>query len=299
MAEGTLPICIGGATRLIEFIGLGDAGRVGEQGPSAAPASALPYAKAYDCAMRLGVTTDTLDVWGGVTAESGGADLRASVTPERVREVFATMTGDVEQTPPAYSAIKYKGRKLYEYARRGEAIPPEALRPRRVHIESIDVTDFLADEEDAKGGPDEDAMGFATVKFSVVCSGGTYVRAIVRDAGEALGCGAAMSALTRTRSGVFTLADAHTAKELERAAESGAQADMILPPDAAISFMPTASLDEAAAAKFVNGQKGDGSFLSSPSPAAPRYVRAYCGARFLGVGKVADDIISPCKVIAS
>jgi tRNA pseudouridine55 synthase len=290
MAEGVLPLCIGGATRVIEFIETGaGAGRVS------------PDMKAYDCEMRLGVETDTLDVWGGVTAETDGAGVRAAVTPERVREAFASMTGDVPQIPPAYSAIKYKGKKLYEYARRGEAIPPEALSPREVHIEKIDVTTIAFDDDDA----DNTLKGFATIGFSVVCSSGTYVRSIVRDAGAALGCGAAMSALTRTKSGLFTLADAHSKEELERAAEDGRLSALCLPVDAAIAFMPIAELDEKEGARFANGakaragQQGDGPLLSCPSAAAPRSVRVYCKGRFLGIGGFADGAISPRKVIAT
>jgi tRNA pseudouridine55 synthase len=339
MAEGVLPVCVGGATRVIEFImGGADAAGFGAEpglvaGPDAADVDGArrcvnPDAKAYDCEMRLGVTTDTLDVWGSVTAETDGAEVRGLATPERIREVFASMTGEVEQTPPAYSAVKYKGRKLYEYARSGEELPAEALKPRRVHIKSIDVTDVVIDGERTerrvtagaapspeRGGSADrsgsSSKGFATVRFSVVCSGGVYVRSIVRDAGTALGCGAAMSALTRTKSGVFTLADAHTVEEVERAAACGGLTALVLPIDAALPFMPAVTLDEKARVGFINGvrqkaeqtgdgqkgQSGDGSFLSHSAGSC--HVRVYGGGRFIGVGAFADGMLLPYKVIVT
>jgi tRNA pseudouridine55 synthase len=125
------------------------------------------------------------------------------------------------------------------------------------------------------------------------------VRSIVRDAGAALGCGAALSALTRTKSGVFTLADAHTKEDLERAAESGRLGNMFLPVDAALSSMPVIELDEKESARFTNGVKARAAVQSTSSLAAPRYVRVYGKGRFLGIGVFADGIIIPRKVIAT
>jgi tRNA pseudouridine55 synthase len=303
MAEGVLPICIGKATRMIEFM---DAG--GQD------------AKIYDCEMRLGVETDTLDVWGHVVAERGRDDVCGPVKPESVRDALASLTGDVCQVPPAYSAIKYKGKKLYEYARGGEEIPAEALRPRAVHIESIKVTEVTFDAGDvAVGAGDGNAKasvgcvampscagaGFATVRFTVVCSGGTYVRSIVRDAGNILGSGAAMSALTRTKSGAFTLAGAHTKAEIERAAADGALSKMIFSVDAGIPFMPFVRIGEAECRKFANGV----AFRAATKQSVPHgcnaaivngsHVRMYCADSFVGIGICDGDTIKPCKVICS
>jgi tRNA pseudouridine55 synthase len=328
MAEGVLPVCVGKATRLIEFMD-----------------GAGPDDKAYDCEMRLGVTTDTLDIWGSVVSRDGAGSSAFShliITPQRVREVLASFVGDVAQIPPAYSAIKYGGKKLYEYARAGKDIPAEAMSPRMIRVERIDVTGVVVDADDPglsaersrglrladPGASDIYDRGFATVRFSVVCSKGTYVRSLVRDAGDALGCGAAMSALTRTKSGVFTLADAHTKDELARAAERGDLRDMMLAIDAAIPFMPAVGLDASASAKFVNGMTvrapGVGAGARSDAPVsdaartgaslsaadahsdAPRenaaerpgrYVRVYQGERFLGVGARDGGMIKPRKVL--
>jgi tRNA pseudouridine55 synthase len=307
MAEGVLPICLGKATRLIEFM---DRDGAGDEKHSS---------KAYECEMRLGVTTDTLDVWGCVTAETSAERALHAITTKRIDEVFSSLTGDIDQTPPAYSAIKYKGKKLYEYARSGEEVPAEAIRPRRVRIEKLDVCEIIFDSDD----PDERAAlssdrrlhdprgsdaydrGFATIKFSVLCSKGTYVRAIVRDVGAALGCGAAMSALIRTKSGMFSLADAYTKKDVEFAANNAGLCDIILPLDAAISFMPEMDIGAAGGGKFVNGVSVRDTCNASPESMryrvpgrGPFHVRVYDDGRFLGVGMYDDGIIRPCKVIA-
>jgi tRNA pseudouridine55 synthase len=247
MATGVLPVCVGRATRIIEFIDRDDS----------------QDAKAYDCEMRLGVRTDTDDIWGSVSSMA----LRAMPDADSISAVFAGMTGDIDQVPPAYSAIKHKGRKLYDLARRGEDIPAEALRPRRVHIENIEVTDIEGD----------------IVKFSVACSKGTYVRSICRDAGEALGCGAAMSALRRTKSGVFTLADA-------TAPPAHSDGVRLLPMDAAIPFLPAARIDVADVRRFATGLAVNGAVTGD-------FVRVYSGGRFIGIGKAACDKIKPYKVI--
>jgi tRNA pseudouridine55 synthase len=203
------------------------------------------------------------------------------------------MTGDIDQIPPAYSAIKHRGRKLCDLARRGEEIPAEALRPRRVHVESIEVTGLEFDADEPAGGgasalpgsgtSDGALPGFATVRFRVACSKGTYVRSICRDVGEALGCGAAMSALRRTKSGVFTLGDAVGLPE------SGGDI-RLLPMDAAIPFLPPVGIDAADARRFANGLAVSGAVTGD-------FARVYSGGRFLGIGKTAGDTIKPYKVI--
>jgi tRNA pseudouridine55 synthase len=250
--------------------------------------------------MRLGVTTDTLDVTGEVTSVFEGDDVSGFVSPERVREVCTSLEGDVLQTPPAYSAIKYKGKKLYEYVRAGEEPPREALRPRRVRIGRIEVMDIVVD-----GAAADCDMGFAAVRFSVLCSSGVYVRSIVRDMGAGLGCGASMSSLTRTMSGVFTLAEAHGLDEVEGAAADGLLGGLMLPSDAAISFMPVVRLDESERSKFVNGMsvrtQGDSvgnSFRPDEGSGDGRdFVRVYGTGGFLGIGTRADGIIKPKKVM--
>jgi tRNA pseudouridine55 synthase len=314
MAEGVLPVCIGKATRVIEFM---DGDSQGEAGFGTGLRN--PHSKAYECEMRLGVTTDTLDIWGNIVSSEDPAYASYGITPERIRETFESFTGDIGQIPPAYSAIKYKGKKLYEYARAGRDIPEDAMRPRMIRIDSIEVTDIVFGADDSGGSEAEphergfadsgssgiSDMGFATVRFSVVCSKGTYVRSIVRDVGDALGCGAVMSALTRTKSGVFTLADAHTMDEVIRAADENALRDITLAADSAISFMPAVDMDASGCGRFVNGMpvrmpddtvRAGASRVDAPVQTGG-YVRVYSDGRFLGIGISTDGIIKPRKVI--
>jgi tRNA pseudouridine55 synthase len=164
MATGLLVMGIGRATRLLRF--LGD----------------LP--KVYEGTMRLGIETTTLDADGEVTRETD-----VEVTEAEVRAAVAALVGDTMQTPPAYSAVKVGGTKLYEAARKGETL---GAAPRPVHVAAFDLLGF--DGRDAG--------------FRVVCGGGTYVRVLVADVGAALGCGAHLTALRRTAIGPFDVAEA-------------------------------------------------------------------------------------------
>ena len=143
--------------------------------------------KAYEAVVRLGVETDTFDRDGQVT---GGDPARAAaVTRAEIEAVLAGLTGAYEQVPPIYSAIQQGGRRLHELARAGEAAE---LAPRPVRVDELTLQ----------------ACAPPVVAFAVRCSKGTYVRSLVRDLGQRLGCGAVLDELRRTASGAFTLADA-------------------------------------------------------------------------------------------
>jgi tRNA pseudouridine55 synthase len=164
MATGLLLLGVGRATRLLRYFG------------------DLP--KTYEGTARLGVETDTLDADGSIVRSS-----EAAVSRAEVERAFAALLGASMQRPPAYSAVKVGGRKLYEAARAGEALeaPPRPIR--------VDAFEVLAFEP-----PD--------VGFSVTCSGGTYVRVLLADVGTALGCGAHLRRLRRTRIGPYRVDDA-------------------------------------------------------------------------------------------
>lgn len=184
IATGVLPICLGEATKLAAYL--------------------LADDKEYEAEAMLGVETDTLDRTGTVTAThpAGG------VTREQIEAVLAAHTGEIDQVPPMFSAIKRGGVRLYERARAGEEVERE---PRRVRIDRLELlawTPPTAGEGSASGaGP--------RIKLAIACSKGTYVRSLVADIGRALGCGAHMTELRRTRSGVFTLAMAHDLDRLD------------------------------------------------------------------------------------
>ncbi|MDP2853094.1 MAG: tRNA pseudouridine(55) synthase TruB [Smithellaceae bacterium] len=160
LATGVLPVCINEATKLAQFL--------------------LAEKKTYLATMLLGIRTDTQDTEGKVTEKS---DRVAS--EEDIREALRRMVGKIQQVPPAYSALKLKGKPLYKYARRGEF--PE-ISARNVEIFSLNVRD----------------ISFPYVTFDISCSKGTYIRTVCSDVGNALDCGACLSGLRRLRSGFFT-----------------------------------------------------------------------------------------------
>lgn len=148
-------------------------------------------AKEYVARMRLGTVTDTQDIWGTVLKQSD--DTR---TREEIEAVLPSFRGPIMQLPPMYSAIKIRGKKLYEIARRGGDVQRE---PRPITIHRLDVTD--QDEAGDWG-------------LEIECSKGTYIRTLCSDIGEALGCGGCMSALRRVRAGRFHISQAHTLEEI-------------------------------------------------------------------------------------
>jgi len=160
LATGVLPVCINEATKLAQFL--------------------LAENKTYLATMLLGIRTDTQDTEGKVTEKSDRL-----VSEEDIREALRRMVGKIQQVPPAYSALKLKGKPLYKYARAGEF--PE-ISARNVEIFSLNVRD----------------ISFPYVTFDISCSKGTYIRTVCSDVGNALGCGACLSGLRRLRSGFFT-----------------------------------------------------------------------------------------------
>jgi tRNA pseudouridine55 synthase len=153
--------------------------------------------KAYDSTMTLGIVTDTGDGAGKVIFESS----EVNVTSDKIAETFSEFKGEIFQIPPMVSAIKYKGRKLYELAREGQVV--ERL-PRKVHIHELEMVEFSPPK----------------ISFRVVCSRGTYIRALCEDIGKRLGCGAYLSQLRRIRVGHLTIRDAITVDAIGRMSEA-------------------------------------------------------------------------------
>lgn len=171
-ASGILPICLGEATKVSQFL--------------------LDADKEYEFAVCFGVETDTDDAAGTVIARRDAG----TVAEADVRGALAPFRGAIAQVPPIYSALKRAGRPLYDYARAGETVE---IAPRNVVVHELEMTSFA--------GP-------AAVSFTMRCSKGTYVRAVARDLGRTLGVGAHVTALRRTRSGPFTLAEARPLDEV-------------------------------------------------------------------------------------
>jgi tRNA pseudouridine55 synthase len=225
MATGVLVIGVGKATRLLTYV--------------------VGTGKVYRATIRLGQTTVTDDAEGEVTASVPAAHLSDQV----VRERLSTMTGEVDQVPSAVSAIKVNGVRAYKMVREGEA--PE-LAARKVTIARIDVFDIRRTGE------------FVDVDVEVACSAGTYIRAIARDLGVALGVGGHLTALRRTAVGGFTLDEAYTLEQLADLADAGGD-PVTLPLAAALTrAMPIREVDEGAAKVLSHGGPLDAVGLDGP-----------------------------------
>lgn len=172
-AAGVLPVCVGKATKLADRIG-------GET-------------KSYRVVVKLGVVTDSYDLEGNILEEK----VVGNIEDADLIEGLKVFLGDIEQLPPIYSAIKVNGKKLYEYALKGESVD---IKPRKIKIFSISFIERISNDE---------------FMFDVVCAKGTYVRSICHDLGQNLGCGGAMKRLIRTASGNFKLEDSYILEELE------------------------------------------------------------------------------------
>ena len=188
--------------------------------------------KRYEAVARLGQATDTLDRTGTVVSRS---DAWSALDDDAIRAAFESQRGPLRQRPPVYSAKKVGGRRAYELARAGAAVEPE---PVDVTIRSLEVTGM--------DGPD--------VAFRMHCSSGTYVRAVARDAGEALGVGAHLVALRRTHVGEFGVDEA---LPLDRLGDAPAVEAALIPPLRALRHLPTVAVDAEEAGRVRHGQALD------------------------------------------
>jgi tRNA pseudouridine55 synthase len=293
LASGVLPVAVGQAARFIEYLD--------------------DVTKTYVARVRFGVETDTYDAEGAVVATGDASGL----TRDAVEAALAAFTGDIEQTPPTYSALKVAGKPLYRYAREGVEV---AVRPRIVHVASIALLAFdgaasgVAVVNAAAPGvtaadvatTDVMASGVAAVsatapdvpaaeaEIEVVCGKGTYIRSIAHDLGRALGCGAHLSGLRRTSSGGFGIDDAISPDALREMAADGRLDEVVLAPDRAVERRPAALLGEATATDVRAGR--DVRFTTAGEA---NLCRAYSsGGDFLGVLRVrGEGVWHPEKVL--
>src|SRR5512139_1793563 len=186
--------------------------------------------KRYRAVMQLGVTTSTGDPEGEVLSTCAVA-----ASPSDVSGVLPRFMGEIEQIPPMHSALKHQGRPLYEYARAGINIERPA---RRVHIRGLDLLECAPPR----------------VVLDVQCSAGTYIRTLAQDIGAALGCGAHLTALTRTASGGFRLDQAHTLADLE-ALDASQRQSLLLPADCLVAHLPAVDLSAEDAIALMQGRR--------------------------------------------
>jgi tRNA pseudouridine55 synthase len=258
LATGVLPVAVGQATRLIEYLDVAS--------------------KTYVARVRFGATTDTYDAEGAVTATGDPA----LATRAAIEALLPAFIGDIDQTPPAFSAIKVAGQPLYRYARAGEVVE---LKPRRVRIDRITLLRFDPPE----------------AEIEVFCGKGTYIRSLAHDLGQRLGCGAHLAALRRTSTGGFSIGDAITPDALTALAEAGRLEDALLAPDRAVERLRAAIVSAAHAADVRAGR--DLCLECAPGarkPAADEICRAYeVDGSFLGVIEARPEgSWHPAKVVA-
>lgn len=233
----------------------------------------LDAEKAYETVMHLGVTTSTGDAEGEVLAQQP-----VTVSREALEAALPPFRGAIQQIPPMYSALKKDGQPLYKLARAGEVVEREA---RSVTIERLELTRFETPFAD----------------LSVKCSKGTYIRSLVEDIGQALGCGAHVAGLRRTQAGPFELSQAVSLDELLATHEAGGAEALdrfLLPSDSGLEHWPTVQLSAHSAYYWLHGQP-------VWVPGAPTFgmMRVYDdNARFIGIGEAADDgRIAPRRLI--
>lgn len=223
--------------------------------------------KAYDALIHLGVRTTTADAEGEILETRP-----VSVDATQVANVLPRFVGEILQVPPMYSALKRDGKALYEYARAGVEVERQA---RRVTIHDIHLNEFQGEH----------------LSISVSCSKGTYIRTLAEDIGQALGCGAHLAALRRTRIGSLALAQAVTLEQIEAAIGENRDA-LLSPADSLLDGLPRIELEENLARRFLQGQA-----LRYAGPAGRHAV--YGGGRFLGLADREEaGLLKPRRLVS-
>lgn len=238
-AAGVLPICIGRATRLFDYI--------------------IDKQKEYIAELRLGVATDTQDASGFVLSERDAS----SVTPEQIRAVLPRFTGDILQIPPAFSAIKRDGRRMYDLARSGQTV---ALEARPVHVDGVEYLDTLENGHLIK----------------ITCGKGVYIRTLCHDVGQALGVGGYMAFLLRSRAGYFNVSHSVTCEELDDAFQHGALESLLAPLDAPLQHIPAVYVKKERMSAVKNGNP---LFSGWYEGEANGTVRVYLDGQFTGMAE--------------
>lgn len=223
-ATGVLPICLGKATKIIQFLQDGK--------------------KGYEGTITLGITTDTLDASGEILNVADSTH----VTPDDAKRIFNDFIGEIDQIPPMVSAVKFKGKRLYSIARQGKTVDRES---RKVNIYDLELLAFNTSSSDTVAAGSGIPELFVELDFRVLCSRGTYVRSLAADIGDALGCGAHLSKLIRTRSGIFELADSIKLADIQSDPQKAQQ--IIRSMDSALGHMPVISITDSAGKRFLNG----------------------------------------------
>lgn len=191
--------------------------------------------KSYRAGFKLGQVTDTQDITGEVITSSD-----MPVSRDALKAVIPEFVGDIMQLPPMYSAVQVNGQRLYDLARQGVEVE---RTPRQIHVDRLILTEY--DENTREGG------------LEIYCGKGTYIRTIINDIGEKLGCGGIMTSLVRTSSGGFILDECYTMEEIQQAANENRLEELILPIERVFSSLQKLRLNEVQTRMYKNGVKLD------------------------------------------
>ncbi|NLJ41195.1 MAG: tRNA pseudouridine(55) synthase TruB [Clostridiales bacterium] len=247
-AAGVLVLCLGRATKISSYI--------------------MADNKVYKGGLSLGIETDTLDADGRIINKT-------MLLPDYtdIEKAFAAYQGKMLQHPPMYSARKYKGKRLYELARRGERAD---VPPREIEIFENRILDFSS--------PDK-------VSFLVSCTKGTYIRSLAKDIGDSLGCGAHLAFLIRIANGPFTIEGSYTLQEIGKAFSEGKIDDIIIPMDKALLKFRSVELEDRALKAVVNGNAVEATLIKSKEVGVVKgeLLKVYCKGKFLGLGYIDDN----------
>jgi len=249
LATGLLPICLGEATKFSSFL--------------------LDADKEYIATIKLGVATTTYDAEGEITANN-----KVTSSNAEILECINSFIGKITQYPPIYSALKVKGRALYDYARNGEEVE---IKSREVTIHELELIEFISEDE---------------FNLRVLSSKGTYIRSLAHDIGQKLGCGAHLSGLVRTKTNHFNIQQSKTLEELSNI-EPNELINLLLPTDILVGYLVKIELSEVQYAKIKNGHSCEQAIMRSETD----LVRLYYDNVFLGIAKnEANGIIKPIRL---
>ena len=251
MATGVLPMLLGKYTRLAQFFG--------------------EMQKAYSGIIRFGFSTDTYDAEGKPTSTAKSVNLSI----EQIRHHAQTFHGEIDQTPPQFSAKKTAGKPAYKSARAGQVVE---LKPVRIRIERFEIRSFDVD----------------LAEFFIAVSSGGYVRAVAHELGQSLGCGAHLAGLRRTEAGPFSLSDAVPLNEVERLCHDGDLGTCLRHPRELLPDLPAVTADELSAGRLRNGMA-----VNLPEFSNSPLVKIFYGQHdLIAIGKrIAGTLFQPKVVL--
>ena len=259
MVTGVLPICIGTATRVSEYI--------------------MAQGKVYRCRMKFGKSTTTYDAYGEDLEYSD----KIEFTKKEILEAFGHFTGQIEQKPPIYSAVKVKGKRLYSYARSMQEVD---IPSRKVTIYSLDLISLEDDE----------------IAFDIHCSKGTYVRSLVHDMGIFLGSRAYMKELVRTEVGRFRIEDCIPISDIKNMDIRDIEKDLVNTEDSLYNLAGI-SIEDDISSRLVNGQKINSNKIhytiekNYQDEIDYKNLKVFVRGEFLGIGKIANNILKMERVL--